>query len=115
MRKRVLSALACFAVLAVMLVFGTSGGRESADAIGIGVITNFADYVRVRKAPSNTAENIAVLRSGLEVTVLAEENGFYQITAEIEGEGKEAGETVKGYVRTDLICIKKFFKNDPKR
>lgn len=114
MLKKVLSALACFAMLAVMLGFGASGGRGTVDAIGIGVIANFADFVRVRKAPSSTAENIAVLKSGLEVTVLAEENGFYQIIAEIEGEGKESGETVKGYVRTDLICIKSFFKKGQK-
>lgn len=105
LRKRFFAVMVCFAMLAVMLGIGASGGRDTveADAIGIGVLRS--DYVRVRKGPSTSAEIAAVLRGGQEVTVLAEENGFYQIIAEIEGE-----ETVEGYVKESLIDMKVYFR-----
>lgn len=105
LRKRVFTVMVCFAMLAVMLGIGASGGRDTvdADAIGIGVLRG--NYVRVRKGPSTSAEIAAVLRGGQEVTVLAEENGFYQIIAEIEGE-----ETVEGYVKESLIDMKVYFR-----
>ena len=107
MRRRILSVLVCLAALAVMLGLGTAGRRNTADAIGIGVI--MGEAVRVRQAPSRTADIVAVLRGGLEVTVLAEENDFYQIIAEIEGEEREPDVIVEGYVKAELISLEKLF------
>lgn len=105
LRKRVFTVMVCFAMLAVMLGIGASGGRKADYAIGIGRGEVMNEFVRVRKAPSTSAEIAAVLRGGQEVTVLAEENGFYQIIAEIEGE-----ETVEGYVKESLIDMKVYFR-----
>lgn len=102
--------MACLAALAVMLGLGAPGGRNTVDAIGVGVIIN--EVVRVRRAPSRTAEIVATLRGGVEVTVLAEENDFYQIIIVIEGEGNAPGAPgviVEGYVRADLILLEEFF------
>ncbi len=102
--KRILSVVSLLLILAVMLGIGVSDSRDTADedAIGIGVIRG--DIVRVRKAPSTSAEMVAVLRGALKVTVLAEENGYYRIIAEIEGE-----EPVEGYMREELVDIKVYF------
>ena len=54
MRRRILSVLVCLAALAVMLGLGAAGRRNTADAIGIGVI--MGEAVRVRQAPSRTAD-----------------------------------------------------------
>lgn len=102
-------------MLVVMLGVGVHGGKyadrdsvndeENMIGIGIGVVTG--DIARVRKGPSVTAENVAALRGGQEVTVLSEENGFYQIVIETEG-----GETVEGYMKKELIrMIVYFHKN----
>lgn len=105
MLKRILSAAACLVMAAAMLGFGASGERDTAPAIGIGVVTDWVHFVRVRQGPSTTTEIVAVLRGGQEVTVLAEEDGFYQIIAEIEGEGNESDEIVEGYIRMDFILL----------
>ena len=46
LRRRILSVLVCLAALAVMLGLGAAGRRNTADAIGIGVI--MGEAVRVR-------------------------------------------------------------------
>lgn len=111
--KKALSVLALLLMFAIMLVFGVCSGKHvvdtvtgpaEKDVIGIGA-TDF--FLRVRKCPSLNAEIVAVLRPGQEVTVLAEENGFYRITAEVEGEAEGAVETVKGYARMQNIFLKK--------
>jgi len=105
--KKVLSVVACCLVLAVMLGIGASGARKADHAIGRGEVMN--DFVRVRKAPSTNAEIAAVLRGGQEVTILRVENGFYQIIAEIEGDGEKSGETVEGYMKMELIYKVTYF------
>lgn len=108
--KKILSAFTLILMLVAMLGFGACGGRDAEtgsaekDVIGIGVTDSF---LRVRRRPSLTAEIVAVLRPGQEVSVFAEENGFYRITAEAEGEAEESGETVSGYVKMTLIFLKK--------
>lgn len=105
--KKVLSVLVCFVMLAVMLGVGASGGRDTADADAIGIGVIMGEVVRVRKAPSTSAEMVATLKGGQEVTVLAEENGFYQIILKIEG-----GETVEGYMKESLISMKEYFNKN---
>lgn len=107
MPKRILSVLSCLAVLVVLLGLGAFHRQGIVDAVGTGVIMN--EFVRVRRAPDPNAEIAAVLRGGQEVTILADENNFYQITAEIKENGKESGEIVEGYVRKDLILLKTIF------
>ncbi len=109
MLKKILSVVACLAMLAVMLGVGVSGGRKADQAIGIGRGEVMNDFVRVRKAPSTNAEIAAVLRGGQEVTILGVENGFYQIIAEIEGDGEKSGETVEGYMKMELIYKVTYF------
>lgn len=114
MLGKIIFVLARLAMLVVMLGVGVHGGkyadRDSANdeenMIGIGVVTG--DIARVRKGPSVTAEFVAALRGGQEVTVLSEENGFYQIVIETED-----GETVvEGYMKKELIrMIVYFHKN----
>lgn len=134
MLKRIMSAAACLVMVAVMLALGDGEARDPGFAIGVGVaekrktrftigigvaekrntrcvigvgvVTNLADYVRVRQGPSTATEIVAVLRSGQEVTILAEEDGFYQIAARIRDEGAESIEIVKGYIRMDFIVWK---------
>lgn len=103
--KRVLSVLACLVTLVIMLGFGVRSGRDTVPANDVGVVT--ADFLRVRQAPSTQAYIVAVLRRGQEVTILAEEDGFYRITAEAEGQEGEVGGTVKGYVAAKFIILKK--------
>ncbi len=115
LRKRFLAVMVCFAMLAVMLGIGASGGRKADHAIGIGRGEVMNEFVRVRKAPSTSAEIAAVLRGGQEVTILGVENGFYQIIAEIAGDGEKPGETVEGYMKMDLIYkVTYFLKKDEK-
>lgn len=117
MLKKVLSVFWLLLILTAMLGFGAFGGRDAVadaveaetgsaenDVMGIGVTHSL---LRVRKGPSLTAEIVTVLRAGQEVTVYAEENGFYRITAEVEGEAEGSVETVKGYVRMQNIFLKK--------
>lgn len=108
MLKRILSAAACMIMVAAMLTLGVGASeeRDTGSAIGIGVVTDLAHFVRVRQGPSTTTEIVAVLRGGQEVTILAEEDGFYQIVAEIEGEGEDSDEIVEGYIRMDFILRK---------
>ena len=114
MLKKILSAFALLLMVVAMLGFGTCSegdavanvvdaetGSAEEDIMGIGVT---CAILKVRKAPSLTAEIVAVLKSGQEVTVFAEENGYYRITVEIDG---EAGETVNGYAKMDWIILKK--------
>lgn len=103
MLKRTLSLLVCLFMLAVMLGVGacSSGGREDVDIRG--VVGD--DFLRVRKYPSLSAEMVAVLKKGQEVTILAEENGFYQIIVQIENKAEDSDETVEGYVKMECIFI----------
>lgn len=113
MLKKVLSVAACLVMLAVMLGVGVTDGRKADHAIGRGEVMN--EFVRVRKAPSTSAEIAAVLRGGQEVTILGVENGFYQIIAEIAGDGEKSGETVEGYMKEELIYkVTYFLKKDEK-
>ncbi|MCM1326395.1 MAG: SH3 domain-containing protein [Bacteroidales bacterium] len=75
-------------------------GVEDKPVIGEGTVISI---VRVRKAPSVDAEIVDVLEEGQKVNILAEEDDFYQISAQAEGKTQDTGETIEGYVRKKFI------------
>ena len=115
--KKVLSVFSLLLMLTAMLGLSICGegdavadvadaetGPAEKDVMGIGVTLSI---LKVRKGPSVTAELVAALNSGQEVTVFEEENGYYRIAIEIEGEAEGSVETLEGYVKMEGIILKK--------
>lgn len=96
MSKRVLRFLCIFIVVLNLCACGS----DDKTVIGEGTIISI---VRVRKAPSIDAEIVDVLEEGQKVSILAEQDDFYQISAQVEGEIQDADETIEGYVRKKFI------------
>lgn len=57
------------------------------------------DALRVREEPTADAEVVALLQKEQKVNIMAEQNGFYQISIQTQ----EAGEILEGYVKKEYI------------
>ena len=80
----------------VYAYFVLSGENEC--SVGI-VHTDAADALRVRGEPDANAPVVMLLPDGEEVTILAEENEFYKIS------WQEEGDTAEGYVRKEYVDV----------
>lgn len=64
-----------------------------------------ADVLKVRREPSADAEIVALLQKEQKVSILAEQDEFYQVLIQA-GEGAEEPDTVlEGYVKKEYINV----------
>ena len=84
--KRSLRAL-IVAAAAVCLLCGMASAAET------GIIT--AKVVNARSGPGTEYDRVELLASGKQVTILGEENGWYQVS----------WDRSKGYIRQDLVAV----------
>lgn len=85
----------------VMLNLCACGSDDKA-AIGKGVAMHI---VRVRREPSVYAEIVTVLKEGQEVSILEEDDDFYQIFIQAKDETQDTNEAIEGYVRKASIML----------
>lgn len=79
-----------------------SPDKETEYTVGIVNISSDAGALKVRGEPDKDAQVISLLKNGEEVTILAEENGFYRILLE-EEDGSAAGYVKEEYVDVDGV------------
>ena len=107
-KKRIFLLAACAVILGSLagcsLNETAAGENVSSDkeveyTVGIVNVSEGADALKVRGKPYHDAQVISLLPNGQEVTILAEENGFYRILLEEEDGSAE------GYVREEYVDV----------
>ncbi|MCM1326752.1 MAG: SH3 domain-containing protein [Bacteroidales bacterium] len=99
-KKSLICALALGAML-TMCACGMTGNINSVSVDQTSGIVN-EDALRLREEPSADAKVVALLQKEQEVSIVAEQNGFYQVSLQ----AAEEDEILGGYVKKEYIDAK---------
>lgn len=97
-------SLICALALGTMLTMCACGMTGNINSVSVGQTSGIVneDALRLREGPSTDAKVVALLQKEQEVSIVAEQNGFYQVSLQ----AAEEDEILDGYVKKEYIDAK---------